>query len=432
MALPPLVDPGPPLSPAEAARTARHTRMPELGEIGQRRLASSRVLVLGAGGLGAPALLYLAAAGVGHIGVIDDDDVDASNLHRQVIHGVGDVGHPKTASAARRMREIAPEVSLTELRTRLVPENAADLLRGWDVVLDGTDTFDTRYLVADTCADLGTPLVWGSVLRFDAQVSVFWSTPPAPAAPVGLRDLFPAPPAPGSVPSCAEAGVLGALCGMVGSMMAMEAVKLIAGIGEVLLGRVAVVDGLSMRVHEVPLSPVSSGVLAGVGGGVEGEAVGPPSARAPLVPRWSPSSRQSHHRPDDLSPSPTPESHLGEARREGTTARVTDSGRPDTEGVGEGGAGVLVDVRESEEFRADGLAGAVHVSVAEIEQTARQGADALRELLIVRGVDPDSPVRTYCSAGIRAARAARALEAAGCRAEALMPAQVDAMRGVRA
>ncbi|PFG21022.1 ThiF family adenylyltransferase [Serinibacter salmoneus] len=374
MALPPIVEPAPSLSAAEAERTARHTRMPELGEIGQRRLAAARVLVLGAGGLGAPALLYLAAAGVGEIGVIDDDDVDASNLHRQVIHGTGDVGEPKTASAARRMREVAPQVRVTELRTRLVPENAADLLRGWDVVLDGTDTFATRYLVADTCADLGVPLVWGSVLRFDAQVSVFWSTPPAPAVPVGLRDLFPAPPAPGTVPSCAEAGVLGALCGMVGSMMATEAVKLITGIGEALLGRVAVVDGLAMRVHEVPLVPSSSSPRGFSGVGGEGEAVGPPSAQ-----------------PFD-------------------------------------GAGALVDVREGPEFREDALAGAVHLSVAEVEQTARRGPTALRELLIMRGVDPDAPVRTYCSAGIRATRAARALQAAGVRAEALPPAQVEAMR----
>ena len=256
MVFPPLVEPGPPLPEDERTRTARQTRLPLIGEIGQRRLAAARVAVIGAGGIGSPVTLYLAASGVGTVGIIDDDVVDLSNLQRQVAFGVTDVGRPKAEVAAERMRELSPGIRVVEHRERLTEANAVGLLGGYHLVIDGSDSFDTRYAVADACDELGIPLVWGSVLRFDAQVSVFWSRPSA-GSPVRLRDVFPEPPAPGTVPSCAEAGVLGALCGQVGSMLVAEASKLICGIGDPLLGRMLVIDALSARTREIPLTPVA-------------------------------------------------------------------------------------------------------------------------------------------------------------------------------
>jgi len=262
MAIPPLVEPIDRLSASESVRTARQRRLPQLNELGQRRLANARVLVLGAGGLGSPALLYLAAAGVGTIGIVDGDDVEPSNLQRQIAHGQADVGRPKVDSAAERIAEIAPETTVVRHTERLVASNAAEIIGGYDVVIDGTDNFPTRFLVNDTCARLGLPLVWASVLRFDAQLSVFWATPPAGSGVSGvhLRDLFPTPPADGEVPSCADAGVLGALCGQVGSLMATETIKLITGIGSPLIGRVLVIDALSGRFSEIPL--VGTGIAA--------------------------------------------------------------------------------------------------------------------------------------------------------------------------
>jgi molybdopterin/thiamine biosynthesis adenylyltransferase/rhodanese-related sulfurtransferase len=262
MAIPPLVEPVARLSATESVRTARQRRLPQLNELGQRRLANARVLVLGAGGLGSPALIYLAAAGVGTIGIVDSDDVEPSNLQRQIVHGQADVGRPKVVSAAESIAQIAPEAVVVQHADRLGPDNAAAIIGGYDVVIDGTDNFPTRFLVNDTCAALGLPLVWASVLRFDAQLSVFWATPPAGSGLTGvhLRDLFPTPPAEGEVPNCAEAGVLGALCGQVGSLMATEAIKLIAGIGTPLIGRILVIDALSGRFTEVPL--LGTGIAA--------------------------------------------------------------------------------------------------------------------------------------------------------------------------
>ena len=262
MAIPPLVEPVDRLSASESVRTARQRRLPQLSDLGQRRLANARVLVLGAGGLGSPALLYLAAAGVGTIGIVDADDVEPSNLQRQIVHGQADVGHPKVDSAAERIAEIAPDTIVVRHGERLVPSNAAEIIGGYDVIIDGTDNFPTRFLVNDTCARLGLPLVWASVLRFDAQLSVFWATPPAGSGVTGvhLRDLFPTPPAEGEVPNCADAGVLGALCGQVGSLMVTETIKLITGIGTPLIGRVLVIDALSGRFSEIPL--VGTGIAA--------------------------------------------------------------------------------------------------------------------------------------------------------------------------
>ncbi|MBB5642560.1 ThiF family adenylyltransferase [Cryobacterium roopkundense] len=278
MAIPPLVEPVDRLSAAESVRTARQRRLPQLNELGQRRLANARILVLGAGGLGSPALLYLAAAGVGTIGIVDDDDVEPSNLQRQIVHGTADVGRPKAASAAEAIARIAPEATIIQHSERLVAANAATMLGGYDVVIDGTDNFPTRFLVNDTCAALGIPLVWASVLRFDAQLTVFWATPPAGSGVTGvhLRDLFPTPPAEGEVPNCADAGVLGALCGQVGSLMATETIKLVTGIGTPLIGRILVIDALSGRFSEVPL--VGTGIAAAPTPGEAAEA-----ARLPAV-----------------------------------------------------------------------------------------------------------------------------------------------------
>jgi len=252
MSLPPLVEPVDALSDAERIRTARHRSLIPLGELGQRRLRAAHVAIMGAGGLGSPVVLALAAAGVGTLTVIDDDDVELTNLQRQVVHRLSDVGRPKVDSAVRVAADLSPETVVVPVRERLTRENGADLLRGADLVIDGTDTFETREAVAAAAEGLGVPLVWGTVQAFDAQVTVFWSRPPAGAAPVRLSDVYP-PGSVGELPTCAMVGVLGALCMQVGSLLAIEAVKLITGIGEPLLGRMLVIDGLRGRQSEVAL-----------------------------------------------------------------------------------------------------------------------------------------------------------------------------------
>ena len=358
----PLVDPGPPLTAEQAETYARHLLLPELGEIAQRRLLAARVCVVGAGGLGSPALLYLAAAGVGTIGIVDDDDVETSNLQRQVIHGVADVGRSKLASATERLRDIAPNLVVEPHSDRLTAANATDILRGYHLVLDGTDTFETRYAVADACAKLDLPLVWGSVLGFDAQVSVFW-----PHAPGGttLRDLFPSPPAPGTVPSCAEAGVLGSLTGQVGSVMATEAIKLITGVGEPLLGRVLVLDGLAQRWTEVPLRPAARTVIS-----ASTPATAPASAPA--------------------------------ATGAGSDAIPTIDADELRELLADGADVTLVDVREPAEVAAGAIPGARHIPLA--------------QLLTEHGrarVPRTGTVVTYCQVGPRSERAAAVLIADG-------------------
>jgi molybdopterin/thiamine biosynthesis adenylyltransferase/rhodanese-related sulfurtransferase len=241
VALPPLVEPAAGLSDEETLRYSRHLLLPEFGIQAQLRLKNSRVLVIGAGGLGSPALLYLAAAGVGTLGIIDDDDVELSNLQRQVIHGVSDVGGSKAESARRSVLELNPLVTVVLHPVRLDASNALEIFAGYDLILDGTDNFATRYLVNDAAEILGKPYVWGSILRFDGQVSVFWGQ----HGPT-YRDLYPEAPPPGSVPSCAEGGVLGVLCAQIGSVMVNEAIKLITGTGTTLLGRVLVLNALDM------------------------------------------------------------------------------------------------------------------------------------------------------------------------------------------
>ncbi|WP_017608258.1 adenylyltransferase/sulfurtransferase MoeZ [Nocardiopsis xinjiangensis] len=246
MSLPPLVEPADELTVDEVRRYSRHLIIPEVGMSGQKRLKNAKVLVVGAGGLGSPALLYLAAAGVGTLGIIDFDVVDESNLQRQVIHGQSDVDRPKAESARDSIKDVNPNVEVVLHQDRLESDNALEIFRGYDLVLDGTDNFATRYLVNDACVILNIPYVWGSIFRFDGQVSVFWNE----HGPQ-YRDLYPEPPPPGMVPSCAEGGVLGVLCASVGSVMVNEAVKLITGIGEPLVGRLLIFDALEMTWREV-------------------------------------------------------------------------------------------------------------------------------------------------------------------------------------
>ena len=256
VSLPPLVTPAAGLSVDEVRRYSRHLIIPDVGMTGQKRLKNARVLCVGAGGLGSPALLYLAAAGVGTLGVIDFDVVDESNLQRQIIHGQSDIGRPKAESARDSIKEINPYVNVILYEEQLDSDNALEIFAQYDLIVDGTDNFATRYLVNDACVLLGKPYVWGSIYRFDGQASVFW----AEYGPC-YRCLYPEPPPPGMVPSCAEGGVLGVLCASIGSIQVNEAIKLIVGIGDPLAGRLMIYDALEMsyrsvRVRKDPECPI--------------------------------------------------------------------------------------------------------------------------------------------------------------------------------
>ncbi len=252
MSLSPLVEPAAELTKEEVERYSRHLIIPDVGMDGQKRLKNAKVLVIGAGGLGSPALLYLAAAGVGTLGIVEFDEVDESNLQRQIIHGTSDIGRPKGESARDSIREINPLVEVRLHNLRLDSSNALDVFRHYDLILDGTDNFATRYLVNDTAVLLGKPYVWGSIFRFEGQASVFWEDAPNGQG-LNYRDLYPEPPPAGMVPSCAEGGVLGVLCASIGSIMVNEAIKLIVGIGEPLLGRLMVYDALEMSYRTITI-----------------------------------------------------------------------------------------------------------------------------------------------------------------------------------
>ncbi|TFD61691.1 molybdopterin-synthase adenylyltransferase MoeB [Cryobacterium suzukii] len=257
--LAPLVEPGDELTAAERERYSRHILIPEIGMLSQRRLKNARVLVIGAGGLGSPVLLYLAAAGVGTLGIVDHDNVDLSNLQRQIIHGNSDLGRSKLESAAAAIAELNPLVTVHQHDVWLTAANALDLFAQYDLIVDGADTFATRYLVSDAAAMLGKPCVWGSILRFDGQVSVFWNG----HGPT-YRDLYPEAPPAGSVPSCSEGGVFGMLCGTIGSTMVAEAVKLITGVGRTLLGRVVLFNALEATWREISIvrDPATEAITA--------------------------------------------------------------------------------------------------------------------------------------------------------------------------
>ncbi|PZR53587.1 adenylyltransferase/sulfurtransferase MoeZ [Xylanimonas oleitrophica] len=369
--LPPLVEPGAALPPARRARYARHLVLPGVGEDGQRRLAAARVLVVGAGGLGSPVLLYLAAAGVGTLGVVDDDVVDVSNLQRQVLHGVGDVGRPKTASARARLEDVNPDVEVVEHRRRLTLDNALDLLSGYDLVVDGSDAFATRYLVSDAAEVLGMPCVWGAVHRFTGHVSTFWARPPAGVG-VTYRDLFPSPPPPGTSPDCAAGGVLGAMCGTVGSLMATEAVKLLTGAGRTLLGRLAVYDALEATWRQL--------------------AVRPDPARPPV-----------HELPEAVDGLDLYAAHCGAAA---PTAPITSVRELAGLRAG-GGAPFVLDVREPWEAEAAPFHGAHLVPSGELGPGCAEGVRRVAALAAGR------PVHVLCRSGARSQAVAATLRESG-------------------
>lgn len=387
--LPPLVDPVPELTVDERSRYSRHLLLDAIGDEGQRRLRAASVLVVGAGGLGAPVLMYLAAAGIGRITVVDDDDVDLGNLHRQVIHSMGTIGRPKVESARDRLAELAPGVEVDALQTRLDALNMMEILDGHDLVLDGSDNFATRYLVSDACEIAGVPLIWGTIDRFRAQLAVFWSRPPAPADAVTLRDLYPGPPPAGSVPSCAEAGVVGALCGTVGSMMAMEAVKLITGSGRPLLGRLVLMDLLETTHRTVTIRPDPSRIpvteLSDGGGDLSCEVAAPESAGVPTVSAV------------DLA-----------AELAADLAGIEDSAAATARtDKGEAVRAVLVDVRGAGERSIAAIDPSVWVP---LDMLADDAADPTG---VLGRAAATGPLVTYCKSGVRSARAASTLADAG-------------------
>lgn len=258
MSLPPLVAPADSLSVDEVKRYSRHLIIPDVGMAGQKRLKNAKVLCVGAGGLGSPALMYLAAAGVGTLGIVEFDTVDESNLQRQIIHGQSDVGRSKAESARDSVKEINPYVQVNLHETRLDSSNVMDLFAQYDLIVDGTDNFATRYLVNDAAVLLGKPYIWGSIYRFEGQASVFW----AEYGPC-YRCLYPEPPPPGMVPSCAEGGVLGVLCASIGSIQVTEAIKVLTGIGEPLVGRLMIYDGLEMNYRRVNIRKDPNCALCG-------------------------------------------------------------------------------------------------------------------------------------------------------------------------
>lgn len=395
--IPPLVAPGPELTPTERSRYARHLILRDFGPEAQRRVRAATVLVIGAGGLGSPVLLYLAAAGVGRIVVVDDDVVDESNLHRQVIHGASTIGTPKAESAAARLGDLAELVRVDARTERLDPANVEALVTDCDVVVDGSDNFATRYLVADACEAAGRPLVWGTLDRYRAQFSVFWSAPPEGVEPVGLRDVYPEPPAPGTVPSCGEAGILGALTGQVGSLLALQALWLITGVGEPVLGRLVLVDSLattqrSLRVHPDPNRPRVTSVAATL-----------PETSCALPPVTGADPGGAAVR--EISVAETAE-RLGAAPGasgagdSGTDASTPDASSADTPGAGAAGI-VLLDVREAGERAVATIEPSMWVPLGEVGEALADPTSALSRVL---GGGADLVV--YCKAGSRSARAA--------------------------
>jgi adenylyltransferase/sulfurtransferase len=346
----------PPLDRTELARYSRHLLLPELGQEGQRHLKGARLLLVGAGGLGSPAALYLAAAGVGHLTVVDFDVVDVTNLPRQVLHGTGAVGRPKVESARERLRDLNPHVVVEPIRERFSPANAAALVGAHDLVVDGSDSFVTRYLVNDACVLAGKPNVHASVFRFEGQATVL-STRGGPC----YRCIYPSPPAADEVPSCSEAGVLGVLPGLLGVIQATEALKLVAGIGEPLVGRLLLVDALSMafrtmRVSRDPACPAcgDGAVLA-----LREEVA---TCLPPSVPELTPAE---------------------------LVARMGARTPP-----------LLVDVREPHEWELERIPGALLAPLSRIDAE-------------VPRLDPSREVVLYCRSGVRSQRAGARLRAAG-------------------
>ena len=266
MPLPALVEPAEELTIDEVRRYSRHLIIPDVGMTGQKRLKNAKVLVIGAGGLGSPALLYLAAAGVGTLGIAEFDEVDESNLQRQIIHGQSDIGKSKAVSAKESIAETNPLVDVVVHEERLDNDNVLRVFEGYDLIVDGTDNFATRYMVNDAAYFLRKPYVWGSIYRFDGQASVFWPTlegPDGPGDAPCYRCLYPEPPPPGMVPSCAEGGVLGVLCASIGSIQVNEAIKLLTGIGDPLVGKLMIYDALEMEYRKLKVRKDPNCALCG-------------------------------------------------------------------------------------------------------------------------------------------------------------------------
>ncbi|MBX6356988.1 MAG: adenylyltransferase/sulfurtransferase MoeZ [Micromonosporaceae bacterium] len=370
VSLPPLVEPAAELTVDEIRRYSRHLIIPDVGVTGQKRLKNSRVLCVGAGGLGAPALMYLAAAGVGTLGIVDFDAVDESNLQRQVIHGQSDIGRPKTESAAATIREINPYVNVVIHDTALDRENVREIFSQYDLIVDGTDNFATRYLVNDAAVLLGKPYVWGSIYRFDGQASVFW----AEHGPC-YRCLYPEPPPPGMVPSCAEGGVLGVLCASVGSIQVTEAIKLLTGIGEPLVGRLTVYDALEMSYRTIKVRKDPNCVLCG-----ENPTV------TDLLEDY-----------DDFCGAVSDEAAQAVVDSTITVTELADWQRS-------GKDFLLVDVREPAEYEIVRIPGSVLIPKGQI-----LSGEALASL------PQDKQIVLHCKSGARSAEALAALKAAGFR-----------------
>jgi molybdopterin/thiamine biosynthesis adenylyltransferase/rhodanese-related sulfurtransferase len=356
------------LSANEVARYSRHLIMPEVGMDGQKRLKAAKVLLIGAGGLGSPLALYLAAAGVGRIGMVDFDVVDFSNLQRQILHGTPDVGRSKLQSAKEKVQAINPEVQLDLYETRLTSANALQIFEPYDIVIDGTDNFATRYLVNDACVLLGKPNVYGSIFRFEGQATIF-ATEGGPC----YRCLYPEPPPPGLVPSCAEGGVLGILPGTVGLIQATETVKLILGIGEPLIGRLLLYDALAMRFRELKLRKNPECPVCGT---------------HPTITKLI----DYHQFCGVPSPSaPTQETAVNEGEIEVTEVKAK---------LDRGDQFVLLDVREPHEYKICNIPAAKLIPLGEVPQR-------LHEL------DKDADIVVHCKSGMRSAKACGILRQAG-------------------
>ncbi len=368
VSLPPLVEPAAELSTDEIRRYSRHLIIPDVGVDGQKRLKNARVLCVGAGGLGSPALMYLAAAGVGTLGVVDFDTVDESNLQRQVIHGQSDIGRSKAESARDTVREINPMVNVVIHNTALDRDNIFDIFRQYDLIIDGTDNFATRYLVNDAAVLLGKPYVWGSIYRFDGQASVFW----AEHGPC-YRCLYPEPPPPGMVPSCAEGGVLGVLCASIGAIQVTEAIKLLTGIGEPLVGRLTVYDALEMSYRTIKVRKDPNCVLCG-----------PNATQTELLADY-----------DDFCGTVSPE-----AQTAAVDSTITVDELQEWREAGKDL--LLVDVREPAEYEIVRIPDSVLIPKGEI-----LSGEALAKL------PQDRQIVLYCKSGVRSAEALAALKGAG-------------------
>jgi sulfur-carrier protein adenylyltransferase/sulfurtransferase len=369
------VDALPQLTNEEIKRYSRHLIMPEMGVDGQRRLKGGSVLCVGAGGLGSPAAMYLAAAGVGRIGVVDFDVVDFSNLQRQIIHGTSDVGRSKLASAKDRLLDINPHIQVDTYETALSSENALELFKPYDVILDGTDNFPTRYLTNDACVLLGKPNAYGSIFRFEGQASVF-------AAKDGpcYRCLYPEPPPPGLVPSCAEGGVLGVLPGVIGVIQATEAIKLLTGIGEPLVGRFLIYDALRMRFRELKLRKDPDCPVCGT---------------HPTVTKLI-----DYEEFCGLRPSAEAEAAQAMAAASAASSATEISVLELKARMDRGDKLVIVDVREPNEYQINRIPGSVLIPLGEIP---RRHAE----------LDPDSELIMQCKVGGRSAKAADYLRSVG-------------------